>query len=142
MHEAEIKDKIKKGWIKCWSMIEVMATDKKTTEQSLKNHIEKLKKEKGIIVYKEKFDSIEEVKSPFKNIEKAYSQVVEIEFIIENFKNLVDFVILYGPSTVEIMEPDKIETKIGDAQEILNRLSTLLHKFAAAGIGGMLISPK
>ena len=142
MHESEIKEKVKKGWIRCWSMIEVMATTKELTETSLKNHLKKLKKEKGIHIYKETFETAEKVKSPFKNIKEAYSQVVEIEFITENFKNLIDFVILYGPSTIEILEPKKIETDIGDAQEILNRLSTLLHNLAAAGIGGMLISPK
>jgi hypothetical protein len=140
--EEQIKKKIEEGWIRVWAAIEVMAVNKDVTKKALKKHLEKLKKEKGIHIFKEKFDKIEKVEHPPRNIKEAYSQVVEIEFIIDGIRNLVHFVFLYGPSAVEILEPSTIKSKIGEVQDMLNTIATIIHQYAARGVGGIVVSPK
>ncbi|MCD6399052.1 MAG: hypothetical protein J7L08_03980 [Candidatus Aenigmarchaeota archaeon] len=136
--EGEVKDLVKKNWIKCWSMIEVMAVGKDVTEEALKKHIEKIKKEKGIKIYKENFEKAVKIG---KQIEKKdiFTQVVELEFVIENLRKLSDFVIVYGPSALEILEPEKIQIDMNEAQEMLNRIATLLHSFTTAKLQNNLI---
>ncbi|MCD6368063.1 MAG: hypothetical protein J7L45_03195 [Candidatus Aenigmarchaeota archaeon] len=136
--DAEIKEKLEKGWIRCWSMIEVMAVGKDVTEEALKEHVKKIKKEKWIKIYKEKFEPAVETGNKIKD-KDVYTQVVELEFIVKGFKELVDFVILYGPSALEVLEPEKIEIKMGEAQETLNRIATVLHNLTTARLKEILL---
>ena len=48
----------------------------------------------------------------------------------------------YGPSSVEIIEPKMVNLKLGEAQGILNSIGDMLHKFVAAGVGGVVIKPE
>ncbi|RLJ02114.1 MAG: hypothetical protein DRP11_03420 [Candidatus Aenigmatarchaeota archaeon] len=142
MNESEIKEKIEKGWIRVLAVIEVAAVKKEVAEAALKNHIEKLKKEKGVILYREDYDEVVEVESPRKNIPKAYSQIVEIEFLIKNIPDLFRFVFLYGPSSIEILEPDKLKIDSSVLTDTLNTVAMFVHQYAAQGVGGIVLSPK
>jgi hypothetical protein len=142
MEESEIRKKIADGWIRCWAAIEVLAVSKNVTKTALKKHVAKIMQERGIHIYKERWDRAVRVKNPPKGIPEAWSQVVELEFIIQNLNLLVSFVILYGPSALEILEPNDIRISIGEAQDMLNRLASLVHQYAAKGIGGIVIAGK
>jgi len=136
--EGESKEMIKKGWIRCWVMIEVMAVGKEVTKEALKKHLDKIKREKGIKIYKKNLEKAEKIG---KKIEKKdiYTQIVEMEFVIENLRKLSDFVMVYGPSALEILEPEKIQIDMNEAQEMLNRIATLLHSFTTARMQNALI---
>lgn len=142
LEEGEIEDFLSKGWIKAWCAVEVMAVSKRLVEESLKKHIGKLKKEEGIKVYGENYDSIEEVEEPPKNVDQAYSQVVELEFMASSLSSLVNLMFLYGPSAVEILEPEEIKLKMGEAQDMLNTIAGVMHQYASQGVGGIVLSPK
>jgi hypothetical protein len=142
MDEEEMMKKISNGWIKASAFIEVMAVNEKTTESALKNHVEKIKAEDGIEVYKEDFDEPEKVENPPKKVDKAYSQIVEIEFLISSVKNLITFTFMYGPSSVEVIEPEEVELKMGELQDIANTIAALVHQYASQGAGGILTSPE
>jgi hypothetical protein len=137
--KKKIEKLIKEGWIKSWMMIETMAISKETVESALKKHMEKLEKEKGIMVYKKDFKGIKKVEKPLPNIPEGYSQVVEFEILTINYDKLVYIVLNYGPSTIEILEPGKITMDLGEAQGIVNSLATLIHRFAATR-GGIMIA--
>ncbi len=132
--------KLKDGWIKSWMMIEVLATNREATESALKKHVEKMEKENKTLIIKKDFQKIEEVENPLPNIEKGYSQVVELEVLTETFDKLMFLTMNYGPSAIEILEPSNINIDMGEAQGILNSIAAMIHKFAAAGIGGVVIN--
>ena len=46
----------------------------------------------------------------------------------------------YGPSAIEILEPKNIKLELGEAQNVLAEIANLVHRFAQAGIGGVVIS--
>jgi len=138
--EEQVKSRIKSGWIRVGMMIEALAISCNAAESALKKHVEKMEKEKGIIVYKKDFRGTQEVKKPLPNIEKGYSEVVDVEIIAENFDKLVQIVLNYGPSAIEIIEPKNIKMDAGEAQGVLNSLASMIHTFAAMGAGGMLVS--
>ena len=55
---------------------------------------------------------------------------------------LLNAVMTYGPSAIEIVGPNKEEIDISEMQNVANTLAGVVHQFAAAGIGGIVITPK
>ncbi|MEM5801837.1 MAG: hypothetical protein QXQ18_00410 [Candidatus Aenigmatarchaeota archaeon] len=139
--KEEIEEKLEKGWIKSRLWFEVMSTDKTLTEKTLKEHIEKLKKEKFTIVINERYEKVEEVEKPRQNLEKAYSQAVEVEILTKDIETLLFDVIFFAPSAVEILEPKELKVGIDTLQTIMNSVADILHRFASVG-GGIIISTK
>lgn len=134
-------NKIKKeGWIRVSMMVEAMAVNAETAESAITKHAEKMSKEDNFMVYMKKTHETREVKKPLPNVEKGFSHVIEMEAAVENFDKLVYMVINYAPSSTEILEPDEIKMDVGEAQGVLNTLSAIIHRFAAMGAGGMLVS--
>ncbi len=139
MEEYEIEEKIKEGWIKAWFAIEVMASNKELTENALKNHIEKMSRAKDLLIIDKKFLDIEKIEVKDKNFREAYSQVAEVTFLVKDLFSLVVAVVLYGPSAIEILEPKERKIKIDEIQNISNFIAGLMHQFAQAGPGGIVI---
>jgi hypothetical protein len=135
--EEEINEKIKEGWLKAWMMFEVLAINEKVTKESLESLMNKLEKDSRIKMYKKEFGEIKKVEKPLPNIESGYSLTCEIELISKKFDDLVQIVIGYGPSAIELLEPSKLNINAGEAQAILTSISQLIHNFAAAGVGGI-----
>ena len=140
MNKEKVKKRLKEGWIRSWMMVEVLATTKSTAEKALEVHIDKIAKENKTEIVQTEFHETKEVEKPLPNVEKGYSCVVEIEMLTENYDKLVYLVMNYGPSAVEILEPKELRIGAGEAQGILNSVSEMIHKFAAAGIGGLVIN--
>lgn len=143
MHEEEVREKVDQGWIRARAFIEAMAVKEDTARKALEGHVEKIEKQDGIDIYKKEFDEPEVVDNPPTNkVEKAYSQIYELEFIVSSVKNLVTFSMIYGPSSVEVIEPDKKEVKVDEMQDIANSVAALIHQYASQGAGGIVTSPE
>lgn len=146
MSEEELKDEIKKkrkdGWIEVWMAIEALAIKKEVVEESLKKHINQLKEVKGILIFEEKFGETKHVENPMKDVKEGYSQIVEIKFFAKTFTMLLNVVMTYGPSSIEIIGPNKKEIDISEMQNIANTVAGIVHQFAAVGVGGIVITPK
>ncbi len=134
-----VKKRLRDGWIKIRMNIEVLAVTEEAAGTSLKKHLELMKKEDDMIIYSEKFEKAEKVKSPFPKIKEAYSQVVETEAIARRFDTLAYLILNYAPSSVEILEPSKIGMDMGEAQGLLNSLAELVHSLVAASKGAVTI---
>ncbi|OYT42918.1 MAG: hypothetical protein B6U88_02465 [Candidatus Aenigmarchaeota archaeon ex4484_56] len=131
-----------KKWIDTTMIFEVLGTNREIVEKSLKEHIKNLEKIKTCFVYKKEYSDITKVEKPLRNIDEGYSQIVEVNCMIKDLKTLTIISISYGPSSIEILEPDKIELSAGEAQDILNMVSGVVHKFAEVGLGGIVATPK
>jgi len=146
IHMEEIeeiaKKRLKDGWIKVWFAIEAMAAEKNVVEDAMKKHIESMSKVKDLLILEKNFKDTKEVekeKLP-KGIEKAFSQVAEVTLIVKDLFTLINVIILYGPSSIEIIEPDKKEIKIDEMQNLANLIAGIIHQFAAAGVGGIVMT--
>ncbi|MEM7826912.1 MAG: hypothetical protein QXQ40_01665 [Candidatus Aenigmatarchaeota archaeon] len=135
------EEKLSQGWLKVWFAIELMATNKEFTEKVLKEHVENLSKAKNVLVLEKDFKSVEKVKNPPKNVQEAYSQVVEVKLLVKDLFTLINIIIAYGPSAIEILEPNEKRIRIDEIQNIANTIASLIHQFAQAGVGGIVISP-
>ncbi len=137
----EIKEKRKEKWFEVWFSIEALAVDKEVVENALKKHVEKMKAIKDVFVYETDFSEIIKVEKPMKNVEEAYSQVARVRFFAKTLSLLISVVMTYGPSSIEIISPDKKDISIAEIQDIANLLAGIVHQFAAAGVGGIVITP-
>jgi hypothetical protein len=134
-----VKKRLQDGWIKVRMDIEVLAVTKEAAESSLHKHIELMKKENDFIIYRERFEDAEKAKAPLPNVKEAYSQVVETEAIARRFDTLAYLILNYAPSSVEILEPSKIQMDMGEAQGLLNSLAELVHSLVASRRGAVTI---
>jgi hypothetical protein len=136
----EIKEKIQKGWIHSKMWFDVLAATKEAAEESLKNHIEKLKKIENCIVVKEDLKETIETEKPLPRVEKAYSKAAEIEILTKDIETLLSITIFFAPSAVEVLKPESLKITAASIQTIMNTVADLLHRFASQGIGGVVIT--
>ena len=137
--QEKVAKRLKEGWLKNWMMIEVLAVSAEAARSALDGHVAKLAKEEKTLVYAKKFGEIKRVENPLPTVPVGYTHVAELDLLTQDYETLVMLVMNYAPSSVEILEPDKIRMDMAEAQGILNSLSETLHKFAAAGLGGVVI---
>jgi len=139
MNEKEL---LAKGWLKVELWFEVMATTKELTESALKQHIAKLKKQEGVLVLEEKYEEILPAKNLPKGIREAYTQAGKVVALVKNVEILLHVVIFFAPSAVEVLEPSQMKITANTVQVIMNSVADLLHRFAAQGVGGVVIAGK
>ena len=73
--------------------------------------------------------------------QEAYSQVVELKLFAKDLPALVNTVILYGPSAIEIIGPNNKKVSAEEMQNLTNIVAGVVHQFAAAGVGGIVLTP-
>ena len=129
--KEQLRKRMKDGWIRTWMAFEVLAVTEEAADSSLKNHLEKMKKIPATLVYKSEFKKTEKVENPFKKPKHAYSKVLELEMAARSFDALVFIVLNYAPTSVEVLEPEKVSMDMGEAQGILNTMAETMHSFAA-----------
>ena len=132
--------RLKEGWIKSTMIIEVLAINREAAESALSKHVEKMEHEEETMILDRRFHETRGVENPMPKIEKAYSRIVDVDVLTRNFDQLVRVVVSYAPSSIEILEPEKLSMDMGEAQGILNSIAEIIHKFAAAGLGGVMVS--
>ncbi len=142
MIKEEIRENLDKGWILSNLWFEVMAIDRKITEKSLKEHMRKLKKTDDTILVSKKFDKVQKVKDPTPTVKSAYSQIVETRVLTKNIEALLFIVMAFAPSSIEIIEPKELKVGIDTLQGIMNSVADMMHRFAAMGVGGVVVSAK
>ena len=136
----EIKEMVRKGWIHSKMWFDVLAVTKEAAEESLKNHIENIKKIENCIIIMEDFKESIEVEKPLPNVEKAYSKAAEIEVLTKDVETLLRITVFFAPSAVEVLEPESLKVNAGTIQTVMNTVADLLHRFASQGLGGVVIA--
>ncbi|MCK5476949.1 MAG: hypothetical protein KAI55_03440 [Candidatus Aenigmarchaeota archaeon] len=141
--EYDEEELIKKGYLKVWMLFEVQSTSFDTTKVALKKHIDMIKENYDIIIIEENLTNIEKVEAgeelKHKNVDILFSQVSEVLFLINSYEKLTELVINYGPTAVEIIAPEKIMLSMREGQNSLVLIADMMHKFAAQGVGGIVI---
>lgn len=135
----EADEKVKEGWLRAWLVFEVLAIDEKVAKDSLESLVNKLENDKRVMLYKKQFSDSKKLEKPLGAIKEGFSIVCEIEFVTKNFDKLIQTVLEYGPSAAELLEPKELKILGSEAQGILNSIAQMMHSFATAGIGGMVV---
>ncbi|MFB6202890.1 MAG: hypothetical protein ABEK01_00185 [Candidatus Nanohaloarchaea archaeon] len=127
--------------IKIWMVFEAVAATEEDLEKSLEEHVKKLREEEeGLEVVSEESDETEKIENPAPQIDEGFSRVTEVVVEVEKFSKAVSIVLNYGPTYVQIEEPEEWTMDMKDAQESLQKMATKMHQYAQQGAGGVIIS--
>ncbi|HLE07962.1 MAG TPA: hypothetical protein VI933_05115 [archaeon] len=137
--KEESNEKVEDGWLRIWFGLEALAVSEEITKKSLENLLERLESDSRVKVYRKEFSTAKMVENPIPEIKEGWSIVCETEFVAKKLDDVVQIVMEYGPSAAEILEPQKLSLNLGECQNILNGVSDMMHRFARAGIGGMVV---
>jgi len=102
--------------------IEVMAIEENLLKKQLKEIQETIRKEEVFTIY----DLIEA--EPLQQ-EEHYSSYLDINLSIKDFNALMRLMFLYGPTSIEIIKPEKIEFSSRELQEGLLLISEMVHSY-------------
>jgi len=109
--------------IKIRSIIEIKAIEENLLKKSLNKIKEAIEKEPTFTVYGiTQAEIVEE--------DDMYSSFLEVTITVKDFPALVKFLFYYGPSSIEVMKPQKIEISQFEFQEGLISLSEIFQKYA------------
>jgi len=109
--------------IKVSAIIELKAIEKNLLEKHIQKIIDAIKSEKNFTIYN---------MAPAEVVEEdeMYSSFIEVTLTVKDFSTLMLFLFYYGPTSIEIIKPDKIEITQQEFQDGLVQLSGIFQKYA------------
>ena len=105
------------------AIIEVLGFPEEHVREVTEKVIENLKKEEGINIIKEQINKTEKVK------EKFFSCFVEVEMKIHDFNKLIGFCYNYMPSSLEILDAEKLTIPVRELTFGLNEMLDKFHQY-------------
>ncbi|MDY6769598.1 MAG: hypothetical protein SVU88_01360, partial [Candidatus Nanohaloarchaea archaeon] len=106
----------------------------------LQDHLDKLEGERSVSSFAADVDEVSEVEQPSPDLDTGYSQVAEVEMDVDSFAELVEIVINYGPTSVDVTAPEHVEMDLREVRDALNAVAQIMHQFLQSGAGGMMVS--
>lgn len=102
-------------------VIEILGTPREHVEETMKTVIEKLKNEQGVKLLRETTYKAEQIK-------KMWSTFSDLEIEVDDITRFIGICFDYMPSSVEILEPHKMDLETTAIADLLNDLIARLHK--------------
>jgi len=123
----DIKKCISEGSILSRLFIEVQGNDVEAAKKALERTIFfSLAKEKGISLLNVKLYNIQHDKET-----NVFSGVAEIKLIFRDFRWFVNIAMRYGPSAIEIIQPEEYKLNLEEMQSILADVSEISQSFSS-----------
>ncbi len=104
-------------------MIEVQGIEETLVLKQVEKVLSNLKNEPFYTIYSVKTEKIEKVG-------EMYSTFSEINLSVRDFRGLVRLMFFYGPTSVEVIKPTKIEFTLDDFQDGLVDMAEMVHGYA------------
>src|SRR3989338_1284333 len=117
---AEEKPIAEQTHIRCKVIIEVLGKPKEHVEKSIRDYVDKIKKDPELVVMNADFSEAEEK-------EKLFAVFVELDIVIKGMPKLIGFCFDYMPSSIEITKPEEFAVKKSTIEDFINDLQARLH---------------
>ena len=120
--------------IKISTIIEIAGKPESHVKESIEKMIDILKQNKKITIVKKEIASINKVELPSpgdkdKKVE-IFSTFADLELDFPNIDELMQFILMFMPSNLEIIEPETLKMNQKDLENSLNDLLGRLHDHA------------
>ncbi len=109
-------------------IIEGTSEDKETLKKEMDVLEERIKKEPFKILH---FERSEPEEIEVEEEKKANSEFIEVKVTTPKVSDMIYLAINYGPSSIEILEPDTTEIKMDQLQNILNDVASGVHYYTS-----------
>ena len=110
-----------KTHLRCKIIIEVLGKPKEHVEESIRDYVEKIKKDTGFIVLNADFAASEEKE------EGLWATFVELDMVVKGLPKLIAFCFDYMPSSLEISKPEELLMQKSTIEDLMNDLQARLH---------------
>lgn len=120
LNSSVLNMKSEKQHIRCRIIIEVLGKPKEHVEKTIKEYIEKIKKDPDLIILKTDF-------AETKQQDNFFTTFAELEMVIKGIPKLIGFCFDYMPSSLEIIKPDELILDNKAISDFLNDLQARLH---------------
>jgi len=127
-HEVQKRKKIAEtdlNKLRIRAFIEMQAIEEELLKKQLQRLEETMNKDKSFTLY-----SLDKAK--IEKHDEYYSTYFEINFSVKDFASLIRFMFFYGPSSVEVVKPAKIEFSAQDLQDGLMEAADMVQKYSTA----------
>lgn len=128
---ADVKQRLAEGWLRCTVVIELIGKPKEHIEQTMKQYVEKIRKEKDIEVLRDELAAIKKLDTKADQpgmIQELWSTFAELDMLVRGPMALTYFCFDYMPASIEIVEPAQVSYKRDDLTEFFNNLQSRLHQ--------------
>jgi len=119
--KREIKEKVDEGRILTRIIIEIVGKPKEHIEKALKVVVEKIKEEKDIEIVEEQIFNAEKQ-------EEMFNVFAELGILFNNMQTLIEFCFDFMPSSIEILDPEKLSFDSNKFAGLVNDLLAKLHQ--------------
>ncbi len=125
--DIDIEKYVRDGGIFARLFLEVQGNDGDAAKKALDRTIfDSLGNETPVTLLNVKFYEIQ------KDEEKGfYSGVVEVKLLLRDFRWFVNVVMRYGPSAIEIIEPQEVHMKMDEMQSLLADVSEISQTYSS-----------
>ena len=106
--------------IRCKTIIEVLGKPMGHVEDSIRDYVEKIKKDSELIVMNADFSEAAEKKG-------LWAVFVELDMVVKGIQKLIGFCFDYMPSSIEITKPEAFAVKKSTVENFINDLQARLH---------------
>jgi hypothetical protein len=122
--------------ILCRGIVEVIGKPKEHVENSVKLIIDTASQIKGLVIERKTVEPIKSLKDTDlgktekkiqDNVGELFSTFAEIEFKADNLDIVASFCYDFLPSSLEILEPEKINVDLQDVSKLMNDVLSKLH---------------
>lgn len=104
------------------TVMEILGKPQEHVEKSIKEYVEKLKKDEAYEILSVDFAEIKKQEK-----QELWASFAELEIKVKEVTQIVNFCIDYMPSLIEIIEPKELTFKDVELSQFLNDLQAKLH---------------
>lgn len=104
-------------------LIEVQGLEENLVQKQVEKIVENLKGEPFFKIYATKVE-------PVVKVEEKYSTFAEINLSVRDFRSMVRLAFFYGPASIEVVKPAKIDFTLNDFQDGLVDMTEMVHAYS------------
>lgn len=125
--DIDIEKYVKDGGVLARLFLEVQGNDQDAAKKALERTIfDSLGNEGHVTLLNVKFYEIQKDKE-----KEFYSGIVEVKLLVRDFRWFVSIVMRYGPSAIEIIEPQEVHLKMDEMQSLLADVSEISQVYSS-----------
>jgi len=124
--ELDVDKLIREGGLHARLYLEVQGNDKEASKKALESVVfERMIKEKDAsLLHAKMFDIIKDEDS------EVFSGVVEVELVSRDFRGFLNIIMRYGPTAIEIIEPDKVTIETDEMHSLIADVSEMTQVYS------------
>jgi hypothetical protein len=122
MEEKDIRESLKKGWVRAIVTFEVAGKPASHVEKALKNYLDLLQKDERI-----EFLELDQEEA-IEHEDGMFSAFAEIDMIVKNLETFNWICVNFSPASIEIMEPAEKRVTASEVTHWMNDLLAKIHE--------------